>query len=312
MLIETLKLWRDREDVELTVFVTQKDAFLPEQRPRPAVIVCPGGAYATCSRHGNEGDAVAMAFAMDGYQAFVLEYSITERAAEGATVYPAMLLDYGRAVMTIREHADEWNVDVDQISILGFSAGGHLCGTIATEWNNGILVKEFGIPAQCFKPLCAMLVYPVTDFVIQKEMRNAEGTDEGSTINMDIAYFGRADNDEETLKSGSLTYKVTKDCPPIFLAAAQNDGLVKCTNTLRMACALQDADVPYELHIFQYGDHGFALGRDLFEPWRKDKAYSAAAWVPMAKTFLLHQHNPETAAVEADPFGILKLGLEKE
>ncbi len=303
MLIKTIKLWDDREDVELTTFVTQKDPYLPMQSTCPAVIVCPGGAYATCGRHGGEGDPIAMAFAMDGYQAFVLEYSVTERVSEGKTVYPAMLLDYGKAIMVIREHAEEWNVDVEKISIIGFSAGGHLCGTIATKWNNGILSEKFGVPAEYFKPLCAMLIYPVTDFMIQKEMRNQRGTEDGSTINMDIAYFGKKENDEETLKSGSPAYNVTSNCPPVFLAAAQNDKLVSSENSLHMAYTLQKAGVPYELHIFQYSDHGFALGRNLLEPWRADKAYSAAAWLPMAKTFLLRQHNPETAQFEADPFG---------
>ena len=94
MQIETIRLWPDRDDVELTTFLNKPDPFLKNDVPRPAVIVCPGGAYATCDRHSAEGDPVAMGFAMDGYQAFVLEYSVTSRAPEGKTVYPAMLLDY--------------------------------------------------------------------------------------------------------------------------------------------------------------------------------------------------------------------------
>jgi len=302
MLIETLKLWEGREDVELTTFVTPKEPFMPEDCPRPAVIVCPGGAYATCDRHGREGDSVAMAFAMYGYQVFVLEYSVTSRAPEGSTVHPAMMIDYGKAVMVIREHAGEWNVDIDKISILGFSAGGHLCATVAVRWNDGTLSKAFNAPAQYFRPLCAMLIYLVTDFLVQKQMRTEKESAGMTTVNMDIAYFGQQDNDEDTLKAGSPCFHVTKDCPPVFLAAAQNDRLVDCTNTLNMAAALQKAGISYELHLFQYGDHGFALGNHLTEPWRWDKNYTAAAWLPLARTFLLHQHNPETAEFEKNPF----------
>lgn len=63
MLIETIKLWDDRDDVELTTFVSLPDLVFPDRSKRPAVIVCPGGAYLGCPRHGVEGDPVAMTFA---------------------------------------------------------------------------------------------------------------------------------------------------------------------------------------------------------------------------------------------------------
>lgn len=302
MQIETIRLWPDRDDVELTTFLNKPDPFLKNDVPRPAVIVCPGGAYATCDRHSAEGDPVAMGFAMDGYQAFVLEYSVTSRAPEGKTVYPAMLLDYGKAILTIREHAEEWNVDPAKISILGFSAGGHLCGTIATQWQNGVLSEAFGVPSEIFKPLCVMLIYPVADFVQQEQFRKKSSKMPMSTINMNRAWFGQEEPGDDALTESSPARNVTKDCPPVFLAAARDDGLVDATCSLNMAMALQSAGVPYELHMYEYGDHGFAQGRNLGEPWRGDKAYTAAAWFDAAKAFLLHQQAPETARYEENPF----------
>ena len=51
MKIETLKLWEDRDDVELTTFLTMPDPFIQNPTPKPAIIVCPGGAYQMCPRH---------------------------------------------------------------------------------------------------------------------------------------------------------------------------------------------------------------------------------------------------------------------
>ena len=304
MKIETLKLWDDRDDVELTTFLTMPDPFIPDPAPKPAVIVCAGGAYETCPRHGNEGDPVAMSFAIDGYQAFVLEYSVASRAPEGKTLFPAQLIDFGKAILTIREHAEEWNVDVDRISVIGFSAGAHLCGTLATRWNDGTLAEKFGVPAEVFKPLVAMLIYPITDYVLQEEFRK-KGV--GAPVPMDMgasnrAVFGTEDPDEEAQINASPARHVTQDCPPVFLAAAADDGLITAENSLAMAMALQKAGVPYELHMFEHGDHGFSLGRHLIEAYRTDKAHACAAWVPMAKEFLLHHAAPETAAYEANPF----------
>ena len=78
-----------------------------------------------------------------------------------------------------------------------------------------------------------------------------------------------------------------------------------------MALALQKAGIPYELHMFEHGDHGFSLGRHLVDTYRSDKAHACAAWVPMAKTFLLHHAAPETAQYEKNPFSDLFTGGQK-
>ena len=57
-----------------------------EPARRPAVIVCPGGAYTYLA--DREGEPVALSFMQKGYDAFVLRYSLGERSA-----YPGPLDD---------------------------------------------------------------------------------------------------------------------------------------------------------------------------------------------------------------------------
>ena len=45
---------------------------------RPAVVVCPGGGYQKCAPH--EGDPVALQYLAEGYNAFVLYYTVGENA----------------------------------------------------------------------------------------------------------------------------------------------------------------------------------------------------------------------------------------
>lgn len=304
MQIQTLKLWEGRDDVELTTFLNIPEPFADQTEKRPALIVCAGGAYMSCPRHGNEGDPVAMTFAADGYQTFVLEYSVGSKAPEGKALFPAQLYDFGKAFLTIREHAEEWHVDVNRISIMGFSAGAHLCATLATRWNDGRLADKFSVSSEYFKPLAAFLMYPVADYPLQEEFRKGltipsmtDGLKESNR-----AIFGVEDPDQEMLLDNSPAHHVTKDCPPVFLAAAQDDDLVSVGNTLSMAQSLQKAGVPYEVHIFEKGMHGFALGRHLLYPWRDDRAYPAGAWVPMAKTFLLRHNAPESGEYDEANF----------
>ena len=302
MYIETFKLWEDREDVELTTFITLPDPIFPDKRKKPAVIVCAGGSYLTCSRHSPEGDQAAMVFASEGYQAFVLEYSVRERAPEGKVLFPAQILDYGKAILTIREHADEWCVDMSKISIIGFSAGAHLCGMIATTWHEKLLSDYFGEKSEVFKPLCAMLLYPITDYRIQNEhLRN--NFIPVYPIEANNAVFGCVNPSEEEEIKNSPVCHVSENTCPIFIAAATDDMVVPSVQSLDLAKALHNKNIPYELHMFEFGNHGFALGQYIPESYRYDKKHANAKWIEMAKVFLMHKIADETTITERLPFG---------
>ncbi|MCD8232265.1 MAG: alpha/beta hydrolase [Clostridiales bacterium] len=308
MKIETLKLWDDRDDVELTTFLTMPDPFFPDPIKKPAVIVCPGGGYNNCPRHGTEGDAVAMTFAADGYQGFVLEYSVAEKAPKEKVLFPNQLLDFGKAILTIREHADEWYVDVNRISIIGFSAGAHLCGMLATTWHQDLLSGYFHEDPEVFRPLAAMCIYGLFDYVYQNEFNRSQAGSSNPMLQGDLCthVFGVSVPERTEEEKYSPYYQVSEKTCPMFMAAAINDGLVPAIQSVRMAEKLHEAGVPYELHMFQYGDHGFGLGRNLVEPFRNELAHACAEWVPLAKTFLMHQITPETTDKEKDPFAIFE------
>lgn len=301
MRIETIRLWEDREDVELTMFLHMPDPFLPDPVKKPAMVVCPGGAYQSCPRHGNEGDPVAMTFAIDGYQAFVLEYSVASRAPEGKTMFPAQIIDLGKAILTIKEHADEWGVDPDKISICGFSAGAHLCSMYATTWHNGMLTERLQAVTEEFRIMAALCIYGLHDYVLQEEF-NAAHPNFVSESDANTPVFGSSHPSRELLEEYSPVCLANTQMPPMFLAAATDDGLVPAMHTIRMAEKLQTIGVPYECHLFQYGEHGFSLGRNLFEPFKQELNHACAQWVPLAKTFLMHLISPETTKPEESPF----------
>jgi len=290
MLIETIPLWPDRSDVTLTAYINKPGRFENPPEKRPAVIVMPGGAFRTCSRHNNEGDSAAFSFAADGYQAFVLEYSAVQTAPEGKTLFPAQLVDYGAAVMAIRARSEQWWVDPQRITVIGFSAGGNVAGMAATSWHRSVLSDTFKVESEVFKPLCAVLIYGLVDYTEAGGMLRSQRTD---SLNLPI--FGTELPSPEQRALYSPACQVSEKTCPVFLAAARDDSIVPVIQTLNMAQALQKASIPYELHIFEHGEHLFGTGRSRVSPYREDMALSAAKWVPLAKTFLLHHAVPETA-----------------
>ena len=311
MKIDTYKVWAGRDDVELTTFLNMPDAFFPNPIKKPAIIVCPGGAYQMCPRHGNEGDPVAMTFAAMGFQTFVLEYSVGSRSKAEDVLFPNQLYDFGKAILMIREHADEWCVDIDRISIMGFSAGAHLCGMMATCWNENLLKDKFGLPNEVFKPLSAVLLYGLHDYEYQNSHLD-QSKKEMLPENLDRLTFGTDNPDSEMLKLYSPYYHVSKDTVPIFMAAAIDDGMIPAMQSVRMAAKLQETGIPYELHMFEYGDHGFALGRNLTEPFREEKAHACSAWLELAKTFLMHHISPESTEKERNPLLAFEAAMNQQ
>lgn len=95
--------------------------------PRPAMLVIPGGGYHMCS--DREAEPIAMLFALEGYNTFVLRYTVGQT---GSFDFDQPFSDAKRALRYIRENAEKLNTDPSRVAAIGFSAGGHLCSALAT------------------------------------------------------------------------------------------------------------------------------------------------------------------------------------
>lgn len=225
------------EDVP-TVAVFRPD---PARANGIAVIVCPGGGYAGHAEH--EAEPIARWLNSTGALAVVLRYRLGPRYH-----HPAMLQDAQRAIRLARARAAEWRVSPHRIGILGFSAGGHLASTAATHFDGGDQAATDPIERLSSRPDFAVLIYPVVS------MEPPVGHP-GSRANL----LG-TDPPAELVRSLSNETQVTRDTPPVFLVHGADDEAVPVENSLRFAAACREAGVPFELHVFAHGPHGFGLG----------------------------------------------------
>lgn len=208
-------------------------------KKRPAVLICPGGGYGMCSPR--EADVIAQKFLAAGYHAFVLYYSLGERAA-----FPQPLIDCSVAMKTIRENAEEWSIFSDQIAVCGFSAGGHLTASLGTLWNHPEIMEKAGCPNGENRPNGLILVYPVitTRSWMKPQLPRLIG-------NRDWA---------ETERLLDCSQNVGPHTPPSFLAHTFMDNAVSVEESLCFAGALDRQNIPFEMHIFPDGAHGLATG----------------------------------------------------
>lgn len=229
--------------VYFVAYIADKSPEMPSMDKRPAVVVCPGGAYYMTS--DREAEPIALGYLSKGFNAFVVRYSVNTYAA-----FPNSLVDLSRAIKHIRTNAEEFGIFPDKIAVAGFSAGGHLAASLGTLWND----KEVQTLADCSeeenKPNALILGYPV--------ISATEHVQPDSILNL---MQNITDEEERNAyrEKLSLEKHVGKHTPPAYIAHTYADNVVPVENALLFANAMAKADVPFELHIFQNGAHGLAL-----------------------------------------------------
>lgn len=105
------------------------DLFRPKGEDRLlALIMIHGGGW----RAGDRSMQVPMAqkIAEQGYVTLTVEYQLSLEAG-----YPAAIHNIKAAIRWIRANADRYNINPDQIAILGCSAGGHIASLVGMTNN---------------------------------------------------------------------------------------------------------------------------------------------------------------------------------
>lgn len=247
-------------------------AIVPDKLPndcrdfkRKAVVICPGGGYDYCSVR--EAEPVAVRFMSYGITAFVLNYSCVKKP------YPTALLELGAAMKFVRDNAEKFGIDPEKIFVSGFSAGGHLAGSLAVHWNKPYIYEALGVNKEYIRPCGAILNYPV--------ITSGEKRHHGS-----IANIAGEDMSNEMWQTVSLEKQVTADTVPVFIWSTFDDETVPVENTLLFTSALAANKVPFASHIFSSGVHGLALCDDSTANYDGHINPECAQWVRLALDWL--------------------------
>jgi acetyl esterase/lipase len=231
---------------------------LTAYRPDPAkatgasIVICPGGGYGGLA--GHEGEGYAVWLNQHGITGFVLKY----RLGSAGYRHPVMLQDAARAVRMVRHNAANWKIDPKRIGIMGSSAGGHLASTLLTHFDAGNSAATDPIDQESSRPDLGILCYAVISM--------GSNTHFGSRENL----LGKTPSDAD-IELLSNEKQVTPSTPPCFIWHTWEDPVVKVENALDFASAMRKAGVPFDLHIYQKGNHGMGLGNG--HPWTADCLY---------------------------------------
>ena len=225
--------------------------FRPAQPNGAAVLITPGGGY----RHvviDKEGFEMARWLAARGVTAAVLFYRLPHQGWAAGPDTP--LADAQRAMRLLRHRHAALGIDPQRISIMGFSAGGHVASTLATRFAAPAYTPIDSADALSARPDAASLIYPVI------------------AMRADIAHPGSRERLLGTAPPAALELahspdaNVPENAPSCFILHAEDDDVVPVENALGMRAALKAKGVAVETHLHERGGHGFGISRAAGKP----------------------------------------------
>lgn len=226
------------------------ELYRPKNPTGAAVLVCPGGGYQTRAPH--EAEPIAWWLNAFGITGIVVHYRVKPYK------HPQPLNDVSRAMRIAKENAKSWNINPEQIGVLGFSAGGHLASTLSVHYDADT------------RPAFSILVYPVITL-------GNPSVHTGSRANL------LPEVTQEWIDLLSNERHVNEKTPPTFIFHTVDDPVVNVENVFLYGAALNRHKVPFEMHCYETGRHGVGLAQDnpalktwptLCENWLRARGYA--------------------------------------
>ena len=218
---------------------------------RPAILILHGGSYLYTSKR--EGRPVATAFNNAGIHSFVLDYT-TFTKNEDITV-EEMIQEVNKAYNYIIGKSKEFQVDVNKIYIIGFSAGGHLAAEVINKYPNHYQK--------------AILAYPALNINIKTDRTGKE-----------VEFVKR-------VFSNNPTNEVSDKNPPVFIWHTYEDETVPISGSIEYIQKLEQLKIPFEAHFYQKGSHGLSVATEVTSDVYNNKMDAhVATWTSRAITWL--------------------------
>ncbi|HYF45393.1 MAG TPA: alpha/beta hydrolase [Acidimicrobiales bacterium] len=231
------------KDLKLDVYLPRDES--PEGKRRPAVMQIHGGGWVIGDKR-EQGIPLLGHLAANGFVGFNVNYRLSPKVA-----FPEHLIDLKRALVWIRQHADEYGVDPDFIAVTGGSAGGHLTAMMGLTAND----PEYqpGFEGEDTSVAAAVPFYGIYDFT------DRNGAQVKGFLPMflePIVMKAKLADEPEKFSKASPIDRIHPDAPPFFVIHGDRDTLAPLQDARDFVEKLRDVSeqpvVYAELHGAQH------------------------------------------------------------
>ncbi len=218
---------------------------------RIAIIIIHGGGWRTGSREQHY--PMAQKLASLGYVCFTPEYRLSTEA-----LFPAAIYDIKAVIRWVRENAESYNFDANQIAVLGFSAGGEMASFMGTTGNMPLFE---GTSCNLDAKSNANAVVDIDGTLSFVHPDGKEG-DDSKGISAGTYWFGysKAENPKLWEVASPLSYVSAQTPPTLFINSAVPWMHAGREDYIKV---LDKNGIYSEVKEFEGAPHSFCL----YEPW---------------------------------------------
>jgi acetyl esterase/lipase len=216
--------------------------------PHPAVVVLYGGAWRTGNKWGNR--LTLAQFARRGYVAISPQYRHCPKY-----IFPAQVYDVKAAVRWLRSHAAEYNVDVEHVGAMGFSAGGHLSLML------GVTGSDDGLEGDVPAGSPSSKVQAVVNYFGPSDLTATDVPDIAVSLVKDFLGARHTDRPDLAARASPLTF-LTRDDAAILTFHGTKDPLVPSSQATKFAEAMTRVGLSGRTELIIGAGHGWT-GKEL-------------------------------------------------
>lgn len=246
--------YEERDGIKRTLQMIVPEVKAGNEVKLPALLYVQGSAWMVQDQYKRLG--VMARFAQRGFVTAILQY----RDSSVAT-FPAPIEDTKVGVRFLREHAEEYHIDPDNVFLMGDSSGGHTAFIAGFTADEEILdVKDRTDYSS--KVNAVVDLYGVSNVVIKEDFPGQPG--QGKPESPEGLYLGKKDIYENMEISDQLTctnyVRAEVPSPPVLLMHGTADPLVGFTQSVRLYKKLMEEGkdaVFYPVEGAVHGDIAF-------------------------------------------------------
>jgi len=238
-----------KRKMKLDVFFNEN-----QKKKQTAIIIIHGGGWRSGNRQQHH--QMAQKLASLGYVCFTPEYRLSTEA-----LFPAAIYDIKAAIRWVRENAEKYNINPNQIVSLGFSAGGEMAAFMGTTGNMPLFE---GIVTNSNSQSQVNAIIDIDGTLSFVHPESSEG-DDSKKISAGTYWFGYSKKDNPKLweAASPLSYVSANTPPTLFI----NSSIARMHAGRNDFIKILDENKIYsEVHEFENSPHTFCLFNPWFEP----------------------------------------------
>jgi acetyl esterase/lipase len=204
---------------------------------------------------------------LEGFIAVTLTYSAKKS-------YPTPMQELAYAIDFLRKNAEKYYIDKDKISIIGFSAGGHLVSSYGYLYKHQDFINTINLQPEEIKPNCIIASYPV--------ITTGEHTHNDTCRTI-------TNGKQDLIKLLSVENNIDSTYPPTFVWTTVEDALVPYINSTLFVDALKENNVPHEFFLYPYLRHGLSVLKPILYPsefLQDQKTKGVSVWFEKSVNFI--------------------------